>query len=161
MWGAKPPTYLKAFPGPRDRPDLKSAPPKIRPDCLQVPRVSCIVPQGETNPSVLKAKISMKNTRRFCETRAWRRVGRNFRFMSPPPIPHPPPPPGQGGWGGGGGRACKRKRQHMKVCPTVKTQTSAPHWLRSGLPTSAKSWHGPSRKALLPCLTWCLQETFG
>ncbi len=34
---AKPPTFLKAFPGPRGRPDLKNAPNKIRPDCLQVP----------------------------------------------------------------------------------------------------------------------------
>ncbi len=29
---------MNAFPGPRGRPDLKNAPPKIRPDCLQVPR---------------------------------------------------------------------------------------------------------------------------
>ena len=35
--GAKPPAFLKAFPGPRGRPDLKKAPPKIRPDCRQVP----------------------------------------------------------------------------------------------------------------------------
>jgi hypothetical protein len=28
MWGAKPPTFLKAFKGPRDRPDLKNAPQK-------------------------------------------------------------------------------------------------------------------------------------
>ncbi len=35
--GASPPAFLKAFPGPRGRPDLKNAPPKIRPDCLQVP----------------------------------------------------------------------------------------------------------------------------
>ena len=28
MWGASPPTFLKAFPGPRGRPDLKNAPPK-------------------------------------------------------------------------------------------------------------------------------------
>ncbi len=27
MWGASPPTFLKAFPGPRGRPDLKNAPP--------------------------------------------------------------------------------------------------------------------------------------
>ncbi len=27
MWGAKPPTFLNAFPAPRGRPDLKSAPP--------------------------------------------------------------------------------------------------------------------------------------
>ncbi len=31
------PTFLKAFPGPRGRPDLKNAPKKVRPDCLQVP----------------------------------------------------------------------------------------------------------------------------
>ncbi len=36
MWGAKPPTFLKAFPGPRGWPDLKNAPQEIRPDCLQV-----------------------------------------------------------------------------------------------------------------------------
>ncbi len=35
--GAKPPTFWKAFPGPRGRPNLKNASPKIRPDCLQVP----------------------------------------------------------------------------------------------------------------------------
>jgi hypothetical protein len=28
LWGAKPPTFLKAFPGPRGRPDLKNAPNK-------------------------------------------------------------------------------------------------------------------------------------
>ncbi len=28
MWGAKPPTFLKALPGPRGRPDLKNAPNK-------------------------------------------------------------------------------------------------------------------------------------
>ncbi len=28
MWGAKPPTFWKAFPGPRGRPDFKNAPPK-------------------------------------------------------------------------------------------------------------------------------------
>ncbi len=38
MWGAKPPTFRTVFPGPRGRPDLKNAPHKIRPDCLQVPR---------------------------------------------------------------------------------------------------------------------------
>ena len=38
MRGAKPPTFWKAFPSPRGRPDLKNAPPKIRPDWLQVPR---------------------------------------------------------------------------------------------------------------------------
>ena len=37
MWGAKPPTVLKVFSGPRGRPDLKKTPKKIRPDCLQVP----------------------------------------------------------------------------------------------------------------------------
>ncbi len=37
MWGALPPAFLKVFPGPRGRPDLKNAPLKIRPDCLQVP----------------------------------------------------------------------------------------------------------------------------
>ncbi len=55
-WGASPPTFLRAFPGPRGRPDClqarlpdclqarlpdclqaKNAPQKIRPDCLQVP----------------------------------------------------------------------------------------------------------------------------
>ena len=35
--GAKPPTFLKAFPGPRGRPDLKIAPKKTWPDCFQVP----------------------------------------------------------------------------------------------------------------------------
>ena len=29
--------FLKAFPGPRGRPDFKNAPKQIRPDCLQVP----------------------------------------------------------------------------------------------------------------------------
>ena len=33
---AKLPTFLKAFQGSRSRPDLKYAPPKIRPDCIQV-----------------------------------------------------------------------------------------------------------------------------
>ncbi len=28
MWVAKPPTFWKAFPGPRGRPDIKNAPPK-------------------------------------------------------------------------------------------------------------------------------------
>jgi hypothetical protein len=28
MWGAMPPTFLRAFPGPRGRPDLKNVPPK-------------------------------------------------------------------------------------------------------------------------------------
>ena len=28
MWGAKPPTFLKPFPGPRGRPDVKNAPQK-------------------------------------------------------------------------------------------------------------------------------------
>ncbi len=37
MWGASHPTFWKAFPGPRGRPDLKNAPQQIRPDCLQVP----------------------------------------------------------------------------------------------------------------------------
>ena len=32
------PTFWKALPGLRGRPDLKIAPPKIRPDCPQVPR---------------------------------------------------------------------------------------------------------------------------
>ncbi len=36
--GAKHPTFWKALPGPRGRPDLKNATPKIRPDCVQVPR---------------------------------------------------------------------------------------------------------------------------
>jgi hypothetical protein len=38
MWGASPPRFLRAFPGPRGRPDFKNAPQKIRPDCLQIPR---------------------------------------------------------------------------------------------------------------------------
>ena len=37
--GASPPTFLTAFPGPRGRADFKNAPPKIRTDCLQVPRL--------------------------------------------------------------------------------------------------------------------------
>jgi hypothetical protein len=37
MWGARPPTFLKALPGPRGRPDLKNEPKQIWPDCLQVP----------------------------------------------------------------------------------------------------------------------------
>ncbi len=37
--GGEAPTFLKAFPGPRGRPNFKNAPPKNnRPDCLQVPR---------------------------------------------------------------------------------------------------------------------------
>ena len=39
MWGASRPTFWKAFPGPRGRPDLKNAPQKVRPDCRQVPRI--------------------------------------------------------------------------------------------------------------------------
>jgi hypothetical protein len=35
--GLRPPPS-RAFTGPRGRPDLENAPPKIRPDCLQVPR---------------------------------------------------------------------------------------------------------------------------
>ena len=34
-----PPTFLRAFPGPRGRPDLKNAPQQIRPDCRQVPSI--------------------------------------------------------------------------------------------------------------------------
>ncbi len=62
MWGAKPPTYWKAFAGLRGRPDLKSAPPKIFPDRLQVPRANggsktssqlggckCVDPRVQTN----------------------------------------------------------------------------------------------------------------
>jgi hypothetical protein len=40
MRGASPPTFWRAFPGPRGRPDLKNAPQKIRPDCLQEPNPS-------------------------------------------------------------------------------------------------------------------------
>ncbi len=36
MWGAKPPTFLKACQSPRGRPDLTNVPSKIRPDCIQV-----------------------------------------------------------------------------------------------------------------------------
>ncbi len=36
MWGASLPTFLKAFPGLRGRPDLKNAPEQIWPDCLHV-----------------------------------------------------------------------------------------------------------------------------
>ncbi len=36
--GGGAPAFLKAFPCPRGKPDLKNTPPtKIRPDCLQVP----------------------------------------------------------------------------------------------------------------------------
>ena len=38
MWGAIPSSFLRAFPGPRGRRDLKSAPKDIRPVCLQAPR---------------------------------------------------------------------------------------------------------------------------
>ncbi len=37
MWGASHPDCLKAFPAPQGWPDLKNAPSKNRPDCLQVP----------------------------------------------------------------------------------------------------------------------------
>ncbi len=37
MWGASPRTFLKAFSGPRGRPDLKNALKKTKPDCLHVP----------------------------------------------------------------------------------------------------------------------------
>ena len=44
--GAKPLTFLKAFPGPLGRPDLKKTPQQIRPDCLQAPRSVAILAQG-------------------------------------------------------------------------------------------------------------------
>ncbi len=49
-WGAKPPTFLGAFPGPRGRPDLKNAPKQIRPDCLQVPSWGLLQPTA-TQPT--------------------------------------------------------------------------------------------------------------
>ncbi len=39
--GAKAPAFLRALPGSRGRPDFKNAPQRIRPDCLQVPRLLC------------------------------------------------------------------------------------------------------------------------
>ncbi len=40
MRGVSPLTFLRAFPGRRGRPDFKNAPQQIRPDCLQLPRVT-------------------------------------------------------------------------------------------------------------------------
>ncbi len=45
--GAKPPTFLRASPGPRGRPDRKNAPQKIRPDFLQVPSLGEGFPDGK------------------------------------------------------------------------------------------------------------------
>ena len=50
--GFAPPTVLKAFPGPRGRPDPQidrfPTPNKIRPDCLQVPSLNCSVQRGSS-----------------------------------------------------------------------------------------------------------------
>jgi hypothetical protein len=76
MWGAKPPTFWRAFPGPRGRPDLKIAPPKSGQTAFRYP-------ESYSTASAKLPKDNIITSSMTCFNATWNGSSRPARVHGP------------------------------------------------------------------------------